>query len=58
MGTPGVPPHMSVSGLCTICEAAQARHACESCGALVCDDHYDAEAGLCVHCARSGGRRL
>lgn len=49
---------MSVSGLCTICEAAQARHSCDACGALVCDDHYDRESGRCVNCARPGGQRF
>jgi len=48
---------MSVSGLCQICEAAEARHRCEACGALVCADHYEAGHGLCVRCAESGGSR-
>ena len=48
---------MSVTGLCQICEAAEARHRCEACGALVCTDHYEAGLGLCVRCAESGGGR-
>lgn len=44
---------MSVSGLCSVCEAAPARHACERCGALVCDDHYVASLALCTECARA-----
>ena len=47
---------MSVTGLCSICEAAPARHMCEHCGALVCDDHFDQRVGVCVNCARSMGR--
>ncbi|MFP4589868.1 MAG: hypothetical protein ACLFMX_06800 [Halobacteriales archaeon] len=43
---------MSVTGLCEICEAAPARHRCERCGAVVCDDHHDAQLGLCTVCAR------
>lgn len=48
---------MSVTGLCQICEAAEARHRCENCGALVCSDHYVAEFGVCVRCAGTGGGR-
>ncbi|MFW6153530.1 MAG: hypothetical protein ACOC42_04140 [Halobacteriota archaeon] len=43
---------MSVAGLCSICEASPARHTCERCGALVCDDHYVPSLGLCTECAR------
>jgi hypothetical protein len=49
--------HMSVSGLCGICESAEARFRCESCGTLVCGSHYDREASVCVACAESGGGR-
>jgi hypothetical protein len=49
---------MSVSGLCQVCESAEAEFQCESCGALVCRSHYDRGAGLCVDCARSGGGRV
>lgn len=44
-------PPMSVSGLCEICERGEVDHACDRCGALVCDDHYDTTLGLCVECA-------
>lgn len=46
---------MSVSGLCAICEAAEAEHQCDRCGALVCSNHYDAETGLCTNCAAEVG---
>jgi hypothetical protein len=45
------PAIMSAETLCQICEAAPASHQCRRCGALVCDDHYDREIGLCVDCA-------
>jgi len=50
---------MSVTGLCQICEAAEARFACERCGAVVCADHYDADLGYCQRCATEvrGGTR-
>ncbi|MFB6120300.1 MAG: hypothetical protein ABEJ68_04195 [Halobacteriaceae archaeon] len=43
---------MSITGLCQICESAEAVHQCNRCGALVCQSHWDPEAGLCVDCAR------
>lgn len=46
---------MSVSGLCQVCEAAEARFSCGRCGRLVCGDHYDRETGLCLECARESG---
>lgn len=42
---------MSVSGLCQICESAEAKHQCDRCGAMVCATHYDRELGLCTECA-------
>ncbi|MFB6073337.1 MAG: hypothetical protein ABEJ88_10285 [Halobacterium sp.] len=42
---------MSVSGLCSICENAQARFTCDRCGAVVCQAHYDADTGFCTECA-------
>jgi hypothetical protein len=47
---------MSVEGLCQICEREPARHACERCGSLVCETHYDRATGLCLDCARSANR--
>lgn len=48
---------MSFSGVCHVCEAAEGRHTCDKCGALVCDDHYDTEQALCTRCvAALGGR--
>ena len=43
--------HMSVSGLCEICESAQANHRCERCGTLACAAHYDTGLGVCTECA-------
>jgi hypothetical protein len=42
---------MSFTGVCQICEAAEARHACDHCGRTVCDDHYDREVTACTECA-------
>ncbi|MFB6134727.1 MAG: zinc finger HIT domain-containing protein [Halanaeroarchaeum sp.] len=44
---------MSVEGLCHVCERGPARYACERCGSLVCENHYDRETGLCSGCAQS-----
>jgi B-box zinc finger. len=49
---------MSVSGLCQVCESAEAQFQCRSCGALVCAKHYDRDTGLCTKCASSGGGRV
>ncbi|ESP89048.1 hypothetical protein [Candidatus Halobonum tyrrellensis] len=46
---------MSVTGLCQICETAEAERTCGVCGAAVCEDDYDADAGACVECARIAG---
>jgi len=46
---------MSVSGLCQICEGVEAVDRCERCGALVCDRHYEADAGLCASCGTESG---
>jgi hypothetical protein len=46
---------MSVSGLCQICETAEATHDCDRCGALVCDDDWDRQSGFCVECAAELG---
>jgi hypothetical protein len=49
---------MSVSGVCQVCESAEAQAQCRSCGALVCANHYDRDTGVCTECARSGGGRV
>ena len=46
---------MSVTGLCQVCEAAEARFSCGRCGRLVCPDHHDRDTGLCLECARESG---
>ncbi|MFC7325570.1 hypothetical protein ACFQMF_13390 [Halorubrum rutilum] len=43
---------MSVAGLCQVCEAAQARHACPRCGRGVCDDHWNGTVSACAACTR------
>jgi len=47
---------MSVSGLCEVCQQPSVEHTCERCGHLVCDRHFDEEAGVCVECASELGR--
>lgn len=47
---------MSVTGLCQICESAEARFACDRCGAVVCDAHYDPQLGYCQECAAEARR--
>jgi hypothetical protein len=42
---------MSVTGLCQVCEGAEADHQCPRCGALVCGTHYEDGKGVCVDCA-------
>jgi len=42
---------MSVSGLCEICEQAQAVDRCERCGAVVCREHLAEGLGFCTRCA-------
>jgi len=44
---------MSVSGVCYICSET-ANHTCDSCGGIVCEEHYDTGSGFCDRCA--GGR--
>jgi hypothetical protein len=49
---------MSITGVCQICESAEASHACTQCGRAVCDEHYDRELSVCEVCAtelRQGG---
>jgi len=46
---------MSVSGLCQVCEAAEATHDCDRCGKLVCSEHWDRDSGICVECAAELG---
>lgn len=41
---------MSVTGLCQICESAEADHTCDRCGAVVCDSHFDSQRGICSQC--------
>ncbi|MFC6726375.1 hypothetical protein ACFQE1_18805 [Halobium palmae] len=49
---------MSFSGVCQICESAEADYACQECGAFVCDAHFDRRSRSCVDCSpspREGG---
>lgn len=43
---------VSITGLCEVCESAEAVDSCERCGALVCRAHLDEELGYCADCAR------
>ena len=47
---------MSVSGLCHVCESAEASHTCDQCGRAVCDQHHDDAFGLCLDCSAGVGR--
>lgn len=47
---------MSVSGICEICDRPDVDGACDRCGKLVCDRHFDERTGLCVECAAAVGR--
>lgn len=47
---------MSTTGLCAVCDAPDADQLCDRCGRLVCDDHFDENAGYCVSCASELGR--
>lgn len=49
---------MSVSSPCEICGRADVSEACDRCGQLVCDRHFEEETGLCLDCsAEVGGDR-
>lgn len=43
---------MSVTGLCQICESAQAIGRCEQCGTIACEAHFDRRLGACAECAQ------
>jgi len=42
---------MSITGLCQLCENAEASNQCQRCASLVCDRHYNTEVTVCVECA-------
>ncbi len=46
---------MSVSSPCEICQRADVTDSCDRCGQLVCQEHFDADLGLCVECAAEVG---
>lgn len=48
---------MSVSSPCELCGETDIEGACERCGRLVCERHYDAELALCTECAGELGDR-
>ncbi|MFT4922562.1 MAG: hypothetical protein ACI8XM_001779 [Haloarculaceae archaeon] len=41
---------MSVSSPCEICNRADVEYACDRCGRLVCDRHFDEDYGFCIEC--------
>ncbi|WP_248516416.1 hypothetical protein [Salinarchaeum laminariae] len=45
---------MSVSGLCEVCQSAQAVHRCDRCGTVVCREHFAEALGYCTSCAAEG----
>lgn len=47
-----------MSAVCSICgKATKAPHSCTFCGAIVCEDDYDVETGMCTLC-RSRLKRM
>jgi hypothetical protein len=48
---------MSVSSPCEVCGTADVEGACQRCGRLVCERHFEADLGLCVECAAEVGDR-
>ncbi|GAB3680290.1 hypothetical protein GCM10028857_02810 [Salinarchaeum chitinilyticum] len=42
---------MSVSGLCEVCQDAQAVDRCDRCGAVVCREHFAEGLSYCTSCA-------
>lgn len=49
---------MSFTGVCQVCETAEADYACEQCGTFVCNAHFDRASRRCGDCRptpRSGG---
>jgi hypothetical protein len=46
---------MSVSGRCELCSEGEVEHTCDRCAALVCEDHFETEMGLCVECVTEVG---
>lgn len=47
--------HMSVSSPCEICGKADVQHACDRCGQLVCEKHFEKGLGLCLECSAEVG---
>ena len=43
---------MSVTGLCGICERAEARYQCDRCATHVCENHYQHATDRCINCAQ------
>lgn len=46
---------MSVAGTCEVCQTGGVEHTCTRCGQLVCEDHFEADTGLCVECVAEVG---
>ncbi|MEM5871425.1 MAG: orotate phosphoribosyltransferase [Candidatus Aenigmatarchaeota archaeon] len=42
-----------ISGICSICgKVTKKPHSCLSCGATICEEHYDFSSGFCPRCKR------
>lgn len=48
---------MSVSSPCEICGRTDVAAACDRCGQLVCERHFEADLSFCVECAAKVGSR-
>lgn len=42
---------MDMGGICQVCESRPANYTCDSCGAYVCESHFEKERGICADCA-------
>jgi hypothetical protein len=48
---------MSVASPCEICASANVEGACDRCGQLVCERHFEDRLGLCTECAADSDER-
>ena len=43
---------MEIKKQCQICKTRLGKFTCKYCGALVCENCYDKEKGICIKCSR------